>query len=138
MNKTLAQKKQELERLQREVEEQESRQKYEEEKANAVACGCYIPLATAIVKYNLYNKGERDFEEIGDSGWYTASQLLGSPHFKKGTKVVLLKIHEDFTGWYSYKEDGEYYEIDGDQVGLEDSADVREDYLSNVEEVKII
>ena len=51
MNKTLSQKKEELEKLRREVEEQERIETLNKEKADAEKQGLYIPLATATVKY---------------------------------------------------------------------------------------
>lgn len=136
MKKTLEDKKKELKMLQQEIKEEEFRLQHEKEVAEAKENKLYIPLATATVKYNLYNKGERDFEEIGDSNWYTASQLLGAPNFKKGAKVVLISCNEGDGGiWFAYKEDGDYYGIEENEIGMPDDIDNRE-YLADVLYVK--
>lgn len=130
MAKTLSQKKEELEKLRKEVEEQERIESFNKEKADAEKNGLYVPLAVATVNYNLYNRGERDFEEIGDNNWYTVNQLLGSADLTKGTKVALIDIG-DYQAWYPVPSDGEYYGIDDDCVGLEDTEENRQ-YLINI------
>ena len=129
--KKLEDKKKELERLQREIEDEESRIQFEKEKTNAKSNNLCIPLATAVVKYNLYNKSERDFEEMGDSGWYRVHELLGSPDFKKNTKVVLLNTGDN-AAWFTERGSGDYYGIDDDEFGLDNSEKNRE-YLINID-----
>lgn len=134
MKKTLAQKKEDLEKLRKEVEEQECIEQYENEKSNAISNGLYVPKATAIAKYSIYNRGERDFEEIGDSCWYTAGQLLGTPDIKKGTNLVLLDIG-DYLAWYSMQPDGDYFGINDDELGLEDTDENRDYFLTEIKEI---
>jgi hypothetical protein len=133
MKTSLEDKKAELERLRKQVEEEESRLKYEKEVADAKSNGLYIPIATAVVKNNLYYKSERDFEELGDGDWYTAGQLLGPPHFKAGTEVVLLKINEDDSYWFTKNQSGNYFGIEDDEIGFSDGNDAyRQKYLKDI------
>lgn len=134
MKKSLEQKKLELEQLKKEVENEEALANYLKEVAEAKKSGLYIPIAKAIVKYNLYYKSERDFEELGDGDWYTTNQILGDPHLKKDTKVVLLKINDDGDSyWYAEKQSGDYFGIENGEIGLNDGDDEwRKTYLKDV------
>lgn len=58
---TLADKKVELKKLQKEVEELEAIEREQKEREALASKGYYKPLATATVKYNLYYCGESDF-----------------------------------------------------------------------------
>jgi hypothetical protein len=137
MNTSFEDKKKELELFRAKIEAEEARLKYEMEVADAKSSGLYIPIATAVVKNNLYYKSGRDFEELGDRDWYTAGQILGSPHFKAGTKVVLLKINEDDRYWYTEKQSGDYFGVESDEIGFLDGNDAyRQKYLKDIVELK--
>lgn len=134
MKKSLEEKKLELEQLKKEVENEEALVSYLKEVAEARQNGLYTPIATAIIKYSLYYKSERDFKELGDGDWYTANQILGDPHLKKDTKVVLLKINDDGDSyWYAERQSGEYFGIEDDEIGLNDGdVEWRKIYLKDI------
>lgn len=130
MEKSLSEKKKELEKLRKEVEDQESAEQHTNDQLDAKKRGLYIPKATATVKYNLYNRGERDFEEIGDNDWYTAGQLLGTADLQKNSSVALIDTGDGLF-WFPVPDDGEYYGIEDSCVGMEDTAENRQ-YLVNI------
>lgn len=135
MKKSLEEKKAEAARLRLEIEMEEYRIKQEKQNEEFKKNGMYIPLATAVSKYNIWRKSERDFEEIGDEDWYTAEEILGTPDIKAGAKVVLIKTQDKYTYWFNEPESGDYSYIEEDGCGLDDNDENRESYLKNIVEL---
>jgi hypothetical protein len=133
MNKTLNEKKAELEKLRLDIQKEEAEQKRILETQKNESLGLFKPLESAIVKNNIWYLSERSFQEIGDGEWYTASQILGSPTLKKGDRVVLMRIYEDDDSccWILLDETDEPL---FDEMGLEDSKENRR-YLSNITKI---
>lgn len=99
--------------------------------------GYYIPLATAKVVCDLYNKGGYNFSNMKENDdWYTVEQLLGDPDLKKGTKVVLIKIGEETFYWYPEQSDGNYIDIEEEFIGMENSDENRLYYLEEILYIK--
>lgn len=122
-----------LKNAKQELESLEAANQKEEEQALLQENGIYVPLGTAIVRRNLWLKGEGDFAEIGDSDWYTVGELLGDPDKRANSKVVLLRIEEGGSlFWFHHREDGDYYGVDDDESGLPDCPKARENYLKDV------
>lgn len=123
-------KKEQLECLKREIELAEEKSREEQERKREKDLGLYIPLATAVIKNNLWFRGERDFEELGDAEWYTARGLLGEPDLKAGLQVSLIKTDDGYV-WCETPKDGDFHEMD-DYLVLVDSVDVRTESLKDI------
>lgn len=131
---TLNDKKAALEKLRKEVEEQEALEKEKKDRTDAHNKGYYKPLKSAIVKHNIYYCSEYDFAEIGDGDWYRVDEILGEPTFKKDAEVVLIAAGEDFQNWYLKREDNDYYCIDENECGMENN-ESNQRYLKNIKEI---
>lgn len=136
MKKSLEEKRALAERLRIEILMEEDRIRRETDLAKFKENGIYVPLATAVIKQDIWQKSERDFKEVGDSDWYTATEILGEPDLKAGAKVVLIKIQNKYEYWFNVPEDGDYAYIEQDGCGLDDNDDNRKNYLKDIVEPK--
>lgn len=106
----------ELAKIKREEEEFE----FEKLKKSALKAGYYIPLATGRIENDIWRKGERDFEEIGDD-YYTVDEILGEPDFRENEEVVQISTPSYGLVWAKKQQDNDYYLIDENEPCLDDS-----------------
>jgi hypothetical protein len=122
MSTELQEKKFKLEKQLKELEEQERKLKFSEEKNTALKAGLYTPIAVARIKADIWRKGERDFDGLGDDSYYTVDEILGEPDFSKDEKVVFIKIETYDTVWVKERASGDYYLIEEEESCLDDSS----------------
>ena len=120
MSTRLQEKRFKLEKQLKELEEQERKLNFNEEKEKALKAGLYTPLKIAYVSENLWRKGERDFESIGDDSYFTVDEILGEPDFREDEKVVQIKVNSGELFWVRENNYKAYYLIEESECCLDE------------------
>jgi hypothetical protein len=76
----------------------------------------YVPLKRGKITSTIWYLTEYDFKEISDD-FYTASQILGKPTFRKGDEVVLIDCQGD-KRWFKKQENKDYLYIEDEEYGI--------------------
>lgn len=122
------------EKLQKELDEILAKEKAEQEVALLAAIkksGVFQTFAEGTITRNLYWWDENSGKEIADGEYLTASEILGSPSFKKGEKVLLIADGDEETGkicsyrWYNTDDGLEGPSLDEDTAFVSDVKEIR-------------
>ncbi len=136
--KTIQSKQSEIEKLEFELQQKKEellKLEHKKEVEDKLKQGLYVPLKTARILKNIWYISDGDFREISD-GWYTASEFLGNPTFKRNDPIVLLKIDDNDYRWYPYNGlQHDYYGIENDEYGISSDYEGIESYITDINDI---
>ena len=136
--KTIQSKQSEIEKLESELQRKKEELlllEHKQEVDEKVKQGLYVPLKTARIIKNMWYISENQFNEISN-GWYTASEFLGSPTFKRNDPIVLLKIDDNDYRWYPFNGlTHDYYGIEDNEYGISSDYENIESYITDIKDI---
>lgn len=108
--------KQQLEHELAEIRKQEKAEVESKNGQRLIDAGLYVPLKKGKITSTIWYITEYDFREISND-FYTASQILGKPTFRKGDEVVLIDCEGD-KRWFKKQENEDYLYIEDEEYGI--------------------